>query len=218
MRLFSPVCGALLALVSASSLHAAVVEHDWKVPGDGLLTYDTVNKREWLDLSQTLLSEQFPGTGSDFLEIRESRYQYVVAQTALGGLFEGFRVARSPQVLGLAQSAGIDTSSFSFPNTAPSLELGNLLGFTLQPMGGNKFAIGLMDELDSTASFLRRRDAQVVILGGGAGLAGLRTGIGHTDLQTPPGVMLYRAIPEPNTLILLIGALIYFQLFFRSSI
>jgi hypothetical protein len=216
-RIRTIIVSTICALMSVQT-HAAVIERDWKTPGDGLLTYDTVNKREWLDLSQTLLSDQFPGSGSTFLEIRESRYQYVVGQTAPGGLFEGFQVARSPQVLGLAQSAGIDTSGFSYSNTAPSLELGNLLGFTIQPTDGNKFAIGLIDELDSTASFLRRRDAQIVILGGGTGLAGLRTGIGHTDLRTPPGVMLYRTIPEPNTLILLVGAFIYSWLFFRSSI
>jgi hypothetical protein len=216
IRSYWLVC--LFAFVITNQGTAAVIERDWKIPGDGLLTYDTVNKREWLDLSQTLLSDQFPGSGSTFLEIRESRYQYVVDQTALGGLFEGFRVARSPQVLGLAQSAGIDTSSFSYSNTAAALELGNLLGVTHQPTNGNKFTIGLIDEVNLTAPFFARRDAQIVILGGGTGLAGFGTGIGHTDLRIPPGVMLYRAIPEPNTLILLVGAFIYFWLFFRSLI
>lgn len=54
------VCFAFLlvligfSLTSLSPASAAVMEVDWKTPGDGLLTYDTVNKRKWLDLSQTL--------------------------------------------------------------------------------------------------------------------------------------------------------------------
>ena len=46
----------LLLLLLPTSLNAAVIERDWQTPGDGLLTFDTVNQREWLDLSETLLS------------------------------------------------------------------------------------------------------------------------------------------------------------------
>jgi len=77
------------------------MQRDWKNPGDGLLTYDDANQREWLDLSQTLLTSQFPGAD------REAKYLYVVGQTGTGGLFDGFSVARSPDVIALAQSAGI---------------------------------------------------------------------------------------------------------------
>lgn len=35
------------------SLCGGIVEHDFHVPGDGLLTYDDVHKREWLDLTET---------------------------------------------------------------------------------------------------------------------------------------------------------------------
>lgn len=51
---------ACLELLWAAPLFAAVIERDWQTPGDGLLTYDNVSQPEWLDLSQTLLS-QFPG-------------------------------------------------------------------------------------------------------------------------------------------------------------
>jgi hypothetical protein len=203
MRLFSPVCGALLALVSASSLHAAVVEHDWKVPGDGLLTYDTVNKREWLDLSQTILDDRFPGTGSYAEAILESRYQYVVGQTAAGGLFEGFRVAQSPHARALAGSAGIDISMLNSANNAATLELGNLLGFTWQLPNGNKSAIGVINELHPLRPDFRL-GAEFVVL---STVAGLRITNGYPDFSIPPipppGVMLYRAIPEPTTLNLL---------------
>jgi hypothetical protein len=184
--------------MAAQAVEAAVISHDWKTPGDGLLTYDTVNKREWLDLSQTLLSDQFPGTGSSVLEIRESRYQYVVGQTAAGGLFEGFRVARSQQVLGLAQSAGIDTSTLNFSlNSANTLGLQNLLGLTLFIPDINSFSIGLLDELGSlTAPYRLGAIVRVTPIG-----AGISIGDPARDLQSsnpPPGVMLYRVIPEPS--------------------
>ena len=82
-----------------------VIERDWKVAGDGLLTFDDVNRREWLDLSESLL-EQFPGT-----TLRD-RYLRVVLELNQGGMFEGFTVADSDEVIDLAQSAGIDTSIF----------------------------------------------------------------------------------------------------------
>jgi len=46
---------ALLALSCAPASQAAVFERDWKEPGDGLLTYDDVNQREWLDVPLSLL-------------------------------------------------------------------------------------------------------------------------------------------------------------------
>jgi hypothetical protein len=62
---------ALVVLLWARVSGAAVIQHDWKTPGDGLLTYDDVNQREWLDLSQTLQSSQFPVAN------QEAKYQYV---------------------------------------------------------------------------------------------------------------------------------------------
>jgi hypothetical protein len=86
-----------------NSTSAAVISRDWKTPGDGLLTYDTVNKREWLDLSETILAE-FPSP------MFEERYQSVLTETLPGGMLEGFKVAERTDVVALAESAGIDTS------------------------------------------------------------------------------------------------------------
>ncbi len=36
-----------ITLLATFPLHAAVIEHDFLTPGDGLLTYDDVNQREW---------------------------------------------------------------------------------------------------------------------------------------------------------------------------
>ena len=60
----------LLVLSFPFSLHAAVLERDWLTPGDGLLTYDTVTGREWLDLPVTLLSQYTDlNTARDKLDI-----------------------------------------------------------------------------------------------------------------------------------------------------
>jgi hypothetical protein len=60
--IFGVLIASAAALLLSQSSTAAVVAHDWKTPGDDLLTYDTVNKREWLDLPVTVLATQEKGT------------------------------------------------------------------------------------------------------------------------------------------------------------
>jgi hypothetical protein len=171
-----------------SVLKAAVISRDWKAPGDGLLTYDDANQREWLDFSQTYLSDQFPGV------YREEKYQYVAGQIAAGGLFEGFIIAKSNDVLLLAQSAGIETSTLDYSvNALPAAALGQLLGYTATSAAtGSNHAAGEVDELrDSEGSR------------GGAWIGNSRFNragvwIGVNDLR--PGVWLYRPVPEPAAL------------------
>ena len=45
----------VLSLFAINNSSAEVFERDWKTPGDGLLTYDDVNRQEWLDLTETQL-------------------------------------------------------------------------------------------------------------------------------------------------------------------
>ena len=63
------------------------------MPGDGLLTYDDVNHREWLDLTVSALS-QFGGSVTD-------RIQRARAELQPGGLFEGFTGANSLDIAAL---------------------------------------------------------------------------------------------------------------------
>jgi hypothetical protein len=180
----------LTALSASTPAFAAVVSRDWKTPGDGLLTYDDVNQREWLDLSQTVLDSQFPGND------REAKYQYVIGQTGAGGFFEGFTPANVADVMMLAASAGIDTSTLNYNvNALATLSLGELLTFTrLFPAG--KESSGLLDEVN--ARFVRRRADIGFDFNS---LAGLRITL-EIDrlLSPPPGVFLYRAIPEPSAI------------------
>jgi hypothetical protein len=211
---------ATLILSSAAALllsrpsTAAVISRDWKSPGDGLLIYDTVNKREWLDLSQTILSDQFPGSDPSPQVTRENRYQYVVSQTNVGGLFEGFTVGNSADVIALAQSAGINTSLLGPANTAGATVLGGLLGFTYESSSASKIAIGLLDEpLNTQFGSPIRPGAQIDTT---AVQAGMVIGAFHFQLPTPPGVMLYRNVPEPNGMALGVMGAILSTLVLRS--
>lgn len=44
---------AVSLICSIQSSDATVLERDWKNRGDGLLVFDDVNNREWLDLTVT---------------------------------------------------------------------------------------------------------------------------------------------------------------------
>jgi hypothetical protein len=68
----------LITALSATTLHAAVTEADWQTPGDRLLTVDSVNNLAWLDLTVT----------------RGMSFNAVLAQTAAGGAYAGFRIPR----------------------------------------------------------------------------------------------------------------------------
>ncbi|MCC6491620.1 MAG: hypothetical protein IT424_01215 [Pirellulales bacterium] len=197
------LAAGLLAGTLPAPAHAAVMSRDWKTPGDGLLTYDDVNKREWLDLSHTALSSQFPGADASPYVTRENRYHFVVGETYPEGLFAGFTVAKSADVVALAGSAGIDVSVTGTLNETAALALANLLSFTVESDGEGVLAIGLLDEPPSDRNpFPLIRPAAEI------GRFGLGISEGHFQYPTPPGVMLYRNVPEPSVFTLMLLALI----------
>ncbi len=84
---------ATLCLCSFAPISsAAVFERDFHTPGDGLLTYDDVNQREWMDLTETL----------DFT------LDELNAALSTNGTLKDFSVATVNDVLSLADSAGVD--------------------------------------------------------------------------------------------------------------
>ncbi len=201
-RMFRVVCAhptyiVALLLVAAPASRAAVFERDWKTAGDGLLTYDDVNQREWLDIPESLLS-QFPGTT---LEIK---YQAVVAELLPSGMFEGFTPADANDVVALAQSAGIDTGTTDFAaNHASAQRLIELLGPTdVFPPSGLALTRGLLDELDPDCNC--RLIANIAVGPSGAGLNFFSVAEYGDDRPAEiTGVFLYRAsIPEPSTIFL----------------
>jgi hypothetical protein len=193
---------ALLLLNVADRSVGAVFQPDWKMPGDGLITCDDVNQREWLELTLTTLADQFQFPGVD----RDAKYQYVVSQTVLGGLFEGFTAAKSPDVVALAQLASIETSTQDFAtNSTATVQLSNLLGYTIRANEQSRITDGLLDEFDPFFPIIRRSAELVTFF---SSQSGLLIGAGQFQYPSPPGVMLYRhAIPEPSSFVsgLLVG-------------
>jgi hypothetical protein len=186
----------LFVVVVAVPANAAVFERDWKTPGDGLLTYDDVNRREWLDLSQSVLF-QFP---SPFLEP-------ALAELASGGRFEGFHLANGDDAIALAESAGIDTAGLTQNNAVPMNTLIDLLGFAEPPYSHRAIICCAPDipefQFESPIAYF-------TVIGPnpftGIVEAGLRI-FQRGGLITPSdGLMLYRPIPEPSSLVLLATA------------
>lgn len=201
MKRIRAVVLAVLVLAMTGQVQAGVFEHDWKVPGDGLLTYDDVNQREWLDVTESLL------LNFDVSPFNNA-YSNIVAETMPGGVFEGFHVAGSADVIALGQSAGIDTTTLDFDrNGAAAGEVIDLLGPTFgSPISGGSlsaFVVGYLEMPQETAFFQYRAVSR---------RAGLLVGLGAGgDIIRPAnaGVMLFRAaVPEPATCLLLVPAIV----------
>jgi hypothetical protein len=186
---------------------AAVISRDWKAAGDGLLTYDDVSNREWLDLTETQLFK-FPGASL------EEKFQAVLAETVPGGTLDQFFVAKIADVAQLAESAGINTESFRVDvNGQETLNLILLLGEAGTVSNPVRNRISGARAMDHNSQM---EVASIVYAPGGLGtrpgppVAGFYStgGIDGVDV----GVWLYRAIPEPSSyLSLLVGCLILFQ-------
>jgi hypothetical protein len=170
----------------------AVISHDWKIPGDGLLTYDDVNQREWLDLTQSRLA-QFPGA-----TVKE-RYQSLLPELSAGRQFDGFFAANSADVSALATSAGIDLTNFGDfgHNEGPTTFLMNLVGVSVS--FDNVQSYGLLNEMGMVGPIIFQTSGILSVSpdSGPNGRAGLILGM-LGDLAVPgnTGAWLYRAVPE----------------------
>lgn len=186
---------ATLCFSTATHSHAAVIERDWLAPGDGLLTYDDVNKREWLDLNVSHLVD-FDGGNI------EEKFQAVLAETLPGGRFEGFVIAKSEEALSLAASAGIDVSTNDFDtNKHEVLHLIDLLGLANVSSNGRVISHAVIDGFSIHPAV---RDALNIDYYPRATLEAshAEVWIGPSDGVTSQraGVALYRStIPEPAT-------------------
>lgn len=102
----------------AVTVHAGVVAVDLEIPGDGLLTYDTIHNREWLDLPET----------------NGLRLADVMAQMTPGGRLNGFRFAMLEVVAELLDTAEVGwTDPWMLPGELGSKphELVKLLGVVM---------------------------------------------------------------------------------------
>lgn len=182
----------LLALFPPCSW-GAVIERDWRAPGDGLLTYDTVNQREWLDLSQTLRINFPPNY----------RVEDVALELEPGGMFEGFTWANIEDVTEFAQSAGIDTTTLDLAVNGDAVNslldlIGRTSGFLSH--SGQAVSLAFLDDtvihpqglpIRAFAFFTDRLSSHE---------AGLLTSLTASEFRraSTSGLMLYRNVPEPN--------------------
>src|SRR5436309_6392015 len=93
-RLFTT---GIVLLMIESGARGAIISRDFRAPGDGLLTYDDVTQREWLDITET----------------NHSTLAAVQRSLQLGGSLFGFNIATVDDVRSLAASAGyVGTQKF----------------------------------------------------------------------------------------------------------
>lgn len=201
------ILGLLVLVFTPVVSRSAVFERDWVAPGDGLLTYDDVNQREWLDLTETQLFN-FPGN------TLQEQYAAVVAHTASGSEYSEFLVAMEDDVRALAESAGINTTTLDFEaNGASASIVIDLLGNTIDRETPTKntrsggFVATSNQELASVWMTFNSNSRA-------ARNAGFRDLSGELERDfgffgPPPlletsGVWLYRQIPEPSTFALLV--------------
>ena len=193
-------------LLLGSEARAELVERDWLAPGDGLLTYDPVNGREWLDFPVSRLS-QFGGTE---LEGNTLANAVTLAKQELlpGGLFEGFTLAVREDVIGLVDAAGVDLATRQARRDTAD-QMARLTGL----LGGSRI-IGVLNETNPDfdgvgadqpyfAATLRvsgsfsRREARLEISPSSDGFT-----------TSGSGLSLYRqAVPEPTTCCLVLVGL-----------
>lgn len=190
---------SLIAVFSFSSTlsHAAVFERDWEdaPPGNGLLTFDDVNQREWLDVPLTILAD-YPGGLNG-----------VLAELESGGDFEDFTWATRDDVFDLAESAGIDPNETSLAvNETATRNLIQLLGPTDVLSGGRVGTVGMLDE--SSSANEENRLVAVFQVTPQINLAEVTVVPFFSLADDSPGrftgVMLYRQIPEPSSLFLVL--------------
>jgi hypothetical protein len=200
----------LIGGLLVNAANAGVSSRDWKTPGDGLLTYDDVNRREWLDLSVSLT-------------LPVPRFESVIAELEPGGIVQGFTIAKRADIVSMAESAGIQVEVFDFAtNVAATDRLIDLLGETRgSPTGEFRTATGLLDETVIMGPPRIRLGAlfQYSSTSGSGGYAGLSV-VSHTDglSQTGSAVYLYReVIPEPSCVALAIAAVACFILKLKLS-
>lgn len=137
------LAAALVGMLSVAPLlaNAALISVDLESPGDGLITRDTLNNREWLDLPAT--------SGASLAG--------VMADMMPGGRYAGFTFASLDEVTGLAASANVgwwtwDLGAEGDPHVA---ELVDRLGWVVHLSGGvleNMYFVSGLVAQSSTAS------------------------------------------------------------------
>lgn len=134
LQSFTPVFLTILVVLLTVSFSAAMpIASDWKSAGDGLITVDSANGLEWLDLS-VAYGKTYDEVQSDLL--------------SQGQLLEGFRYATKDDLNGFLTSFGfsLDYGLYSSANYQPAVSLANLVSEPFKSIRGylDEFENGLV--------------------------------------------------------------------------
>lgn len=192
MRLVSAIFIGL-GLLWSGTASAALLDEDWRNPGDNLITVDTNTGLEWLDISTT----------------QNLSYNQMLPQFGPGQAFEGWRYATPAEFQNLLDSYA--PRGFGMDIYAAGL-------LNIMDHVGMSYVIGLPGD-----SFYRRAVSGLfdVPFGLGRQLGGINidtNGEYYTNVSSSSlwgsstdtyagnaGHWLVRAVPEPSTLLLLLG-------------
>lgn len=177
---------AILTTHSVQVAHAGIVERDWKNPGDGLLTFDDSNNREWLDLTET--------QGMSIAD--------VTSKLGPIGDYAGFVHASANDVLGLATSAGvqIDLRPWALDPVPAVRELQQLVGITDDGSWLSVWSVGIA--LAETNSDTKFAEVQFFWTPSDPPEATLSLSSWNVDPGRPlfdHGMWLLRPVCDPNT-------------------
>ncbi len=113
-RKYRNIYFVLILFLLPVNVLAAFYQNDWNSVGDNSIIFDDSTSLEWLSLSQTV----------------GETYSHVKNQLAIGGEYEGFRLATLNEVITLVTNAGSSWGTcFSCPVEIPLMEsLINMIG------------------------------------------------------------------------------------------
>lgn len=145
---------AAAALVLSTSVNAAIVSVDWQSTGDNLVTRDTTNGLEWLDLTETTNMSYFTvlgqlSTGSQF-----EGWRYAT-NVEVGSLFTAFGLPLDANltVAGLVDSAIVDFSNTMGNIMDPAVFSYGARGYIGEGSGGNQYIAGAYYGISSGINF-----------------------------------------------------------------
>lgn len=116
-------------LVLSSNVNAALLSVDWLLSGDNLVTRDTTNGLEWLDMTETA----------------NMSFNFVSGQLGEGAQFEGWRYATNLEVASLFVSFGLPTDAHLSnvgPVDAAIVDFSNTMGNIMNDSNPTIFSYG----------------------------------------------------------------------------
>jgi hypothetical protein len=206
MKTLHPITFMLLVSLSLVRLPAsgALVEASDPRFGANSLTIDTSTQLAWLNLSKSV----------------DLSYNQVLADTAPGGIFSGYRFATLDEVFGLYSSAGIPGLGYYPLSNAPIQSLISMVGPSgiVQGWPGiagitGSFTLFGNQELQNTSGiYASGLNGTLYYL-----VAGSDFDFGRDTTSPFYGSWLVREVPEPDPCFIMTGGLVGFALIKRPK-